>query len=233
MADGLALVGYGKMNRLIERLADDYGFTVAVRVDSASGGDPALFPTEAFARARVAIDFSAPDAVVENAVRIAKLGIPQVIGTTGWYDGLPRVREAVERHGSGLVYGANFSVGVNAFYSVVAAAASVLSKESGYDACLFEAHHRRKKDAPSGTALRILEAMRAAGRSETIDVASQRCGWIPGTHRVSFDSPDDTVELTHTARGRSGFAQGALKAARWILGRDGVWDFSDVWGEIG
>lgn len=228
----LALVGYGRMGRLIEQLAPPHGFEVVLRLDEFNNPGGVGLTEENFAAVDVAVDFSIPAVVADNAVRLSELGVPLAIGTTGWLDELDRVREAVERHGSGLVYGANFSIGVNAFYRIVESAARALAAQQDYDAFLYEAHHQFKQDAPSGTALRLLDAMRDAGYSRPIDVATQRAGQIPGTHEIGFDSEADTIRVSHIARSRLGFARGALKAARWIRGRNGVHDFSRIWDQI-
>lgn len=231
--DKLALVGYGRMGRLVEQLAPAHGFEVALRLDEFNNPGGAGLTDENFSGIDAAIDFSIPEVVADNAVRIADLGIPLAIGTTGWQDDLDRVREAVERHCSGLVYGANFSVGVNAFYRVVQAAAQALATQEDYDAFMYEAHHKHKLDAPSGTALRLLDAMRDAGYSRPVDVATQRAGQFPGVHEIGFDSEADTIRVSHTARNRSGFAHGALKAARWVMGQRGFFEFSTVWDRLG
>jgi 4-hydroxy-tetrahydrodipicolinate reductase len=228
----LALVGYGRMGRLVESLAPGYGFTVALRLTG--GDDPAASGID---RARfrgidVAVDFSVPGAVADNVERIAALGVPMVVGTTGWGEELPRVRAAVERHGVGLVYGANFSVGIQAFYRLAALAAELMSHDADYDAWAYEIHHRKKKDAPSGTLLHVKRLMEAAGFDRGIDVAANRAGAVPGTHVVGFDSEADTITLEHRARSRDGFARGALRAARWVAGRQGLYEFSDIWSEI-
>jgi 4-hydroxy-tetrahydrodipicolinate reductase len=224
----LALIGYGKMGRLVEQLAPEHGFEVALRLDGKSTPDD-------FERCRgvdVAIDFSTAAAVPETAERLAPLGVPLVVGTTGWHEVLPRVRETIERHGAGLLHGANFSVGVQVFYRLAGAAARLLADEAGYDAWLYEIHHRHKKDAPSGTALTILRTMEESGYARRIDVASNRAGAVPGTHQVGFDSEADTILLQHSARSRTGFARGALRAARWMVGRRGFYEFGEVWEEI-
>lgn len=231
--DKLALVGYGRMGRLVEQLAPTHGFNVALRLDEFNNSDGAGLTDENFSGIDVAIDFSIPEVVADNAVRMAELGTPLAIGTTGWQDGIERVREAVERHRTGLVYGANFSVGVNAFYRVVQAAARALAAQEDYDAFLYEAHHKYKLDAPSGTALRLLDAMRDAGYSRPVDVATQRAGQFPGVHEIGFDSQADTIRVSHAARDRSGFAHGALKAARWVMGQRGFFEFSTVWDRLG
>lgn len=224
----LALIGYGRMGRLVEQLAPGHGFEVALRLHGAG----VEITAESFRGVDVAIDFSTAAAVPHNVERIAPLGVPLVVGTTGWGAELPRVRAAVERHGAGLLHGANFSVGVQVFYRLAAAAARLLAEETAYDAWAYEIHHNRKKDAPSGTLLETVRAMETAGWSRPIDVASNRAGSIPGTHQIGFDSAADTITLEHRARDRSGFAHGALRAARWMIGRRGFHEFSQVWEEI-
>jgi len=227
----LALVGYGRMGRLVERLAPDYGFGVGLRLTGADAGAGGI-DARRFAGIDVAVDFSVPRAVAGNVERIAALGVPMVVGTTGWGEELPRVKAAVERHGIGLVYGANFSVGVQVFYRLAALAAGLLAHDDDYDAWAYEIHHRKKKDAPSGTLLHLKRLMEEAGFARGIDVASNRAGAVPGTHVVGFDAEADTILLEHRARSRDGFARGALRAARWIAGRTGIYEFSDVWSEL-
>jgi 4-hydroxy-tetrahydrodipicolinate reductase len=228
----LALIGYGRMGKLVEQLAPEHGFVVALRLDGTANAGGAGITAESFQGIDVAIDFSTAGAVPAVVERLAPLGVPLVVGTTGWGEALPRVRETVERHGAGLLYGANFSIGVQVFYRLAAAAAELLSGETGYDAWAYEIHHRKKKDAPSGTLLELERVMETAGWSRPIDVASNRAGAIPGTHQIGFDSEADTLILEHRARNRSGFAHGALRAARWLIGRPGVHEFSQVWEEI-
>lgn len=225
----LALVGYGKMGRLVEQLAPEHGFEVVARLSGHSGGPEIQTAVET---AEVAIDFSTAAAVAENAPRLAALGIPLVIGTTGWQGDLERVHRAVEKHGTGLVHGANFSIGVQIFYRLAAEAGRLLAAEEDYGAWLYEIHHRHKKDAPSGTLREIRRTLEEAGYVRPVDVASNRAGAVPGTHVLGFDSEADTITLQHTARSRVGFARGALRAARWVLGRRGFFEFSQVWEEI-
>lgn len=232
-ATKLALVGYGKMGRLVEQLAPELGFAVVARLTGRNNEGGAGIEPAALAGAQVAIDFSTPAAVPDNAVRLAALKIPQVIGTTGWLDALPRVEQAVREHGTGLVHGANFSVGVLVFYQIVEAAARLFAADADYDPWLYEIHHRLKKDAPSGTLKELARLLERAGYDGSVDAASSRAGAIPGTHTVGFDSAADTITLTHAARDRSGFARGALKAARFILGRTGVHAWRDVWSQTG
>jgi 4-hydroxy-tetrahydrodipicolinate reductase len=231
----LALIGYGKMGKLLEQLAPAHGFSVALRLDGRSNAGGAGITPENFQDIEVAIDFSVPGAVAANVERLAALGVPVVVGTTGWQDELPRLRASVEaaaESGAGLLYGANFSIGVQVFYRLAAAAARLLAAEAAYDAWLYEIHHRMKKDAPSGTLKEIQRVLQEAGYARPIDVASNRAGAIPGTHQIGFDSEADTILLEHRARSRAGFAHGALRAARWLLGRRGVHEFSTVWEEV-
>jgi len=228
----LALIGYGAMGRLVEQLAPQHGFEVALRHGGAKGRSGAPLDAAQLRGIEVAIDFSVAAAVAENVERLAPLGIAMVIGTTGWSDQLPRVRETVAAHGAGLVHGANFSVGVQVFYRIVAAAAQLLAADADYDPWLYEIHHRRKRDAPSGTLVELRRVMERAGYARDIDAASNRAGAIPGTHLVGFDSEADTIRLEHQARGRAGFARGALRAARWVLGRRGVFEWSEIWEDV-
>jgi 4-hydroxy-tetrahydrodipicolinate reductase len=225
------LIGYGRMGRLVEQLAPEHGFEAVLHLAGKDNPGGEGITAESFREVEVAVDFSAAAAVAGNVERLAALGVPVVVGTTGWQADLPRVREAVERHGTGLVYGANFSVGVQVFYRIVEAAARLMAWEEGYDAWAYEIHHRMKKDAPSGTLHELVRAMAAAGYVRPIDVASNRAGAVPGTHVVGFDSDADTITLEHRARSRNGFAHGALRAARWVIGRRGVHSFSDIWEE--
>ncbi len=157
--------------------------------------------------------------------------MPLVEGTTGWKEQEAKAREIVEEHNGALVFGANFSVGVNLFYRIASHAAKLMADVDQYQAFIEEEHHARKRDAPSGTALKLKDLMAQYLKTE-IPVASTRAGYIPGTHRVGFDSAADQIMLTHMARSREGFAAGALLAARWIVGRKGVYEFSDVVDEI-
>jgi 4-hydroxy-tetrahydrodipicolinate reductase len=207
------------MGKLIERLAPEYGFTVTYIVDESdvSGNAEGL---------DVAIDFSIPDAVVGNVSRFCGCGVNMVVGTTGWLDRMDDVCAAVAKHDAGLVWSPNFSIGVNVFKRLVAEAAKLLANQPEYGAWAWEIHHATKKDCPSGTLLKLVETMRAAGYERSIDAAGSRAGSHPGTHEIGFDSLADTITLRHSARNREGFARGALHAAKWILGKKGVHEFS-------
>jgi 4-hydroxy-tetrahydrodipicolinate reductase len=215
----LAIVGYGKMGRMVDALAAEAGFEVVARVDETPASLPAC---------DAAIEFSTPETAIVNIERLAALRIPMVVGTTGWFTELDRARAAVQAAGVGLVYGANFSIGVALFTRIVEEAARRFANEDVYEAWAWEIHHSAKKDAPSGTLLKLVNAMRASGYTRTIDESSSRAGKVPGTHEIGFDSAADTITLRHTARNREGFAQGALRAARWVVGRQGIYEFGET-----
>ena len=227
----LALIGDGAMGHLVSTQAraagDEIGLTLTSQDASRSVEEVA-----ALLRGHdAAIDFSVGAAVVKNVAACARAGVALVEGTTGWKDQEAEVRNIVIENDAALVYGANFSIGVNVFYRIVAHAANLLAGFDQYQPFIEEQHHSRKRDAPSGTALKLKDLMAEVIKTE-IPVASTRAGHIPGTHRVGFDSAADQIMLTHMARSREGFAAGALLAARWIIGRKGVFEFSQVIDEI-
>jgi 4-hydroxy-tetrahydrodipicolinate reductase len=224
----LAIIGYGKMGKLVEHLAPEYGFEVALKLDIENNANFEGLTPENFLDIDAAVDFSNPHACVRNAEAVAALGVNLVIGTTGWHEQIDAVRAAVERNGTGAVWSPNFSIGVNVFMRVVAEAARLLAEQPEYGAWAWEIHHSTKKDSPSGTLHKLAHGMRKAGYERTIDVASNRAGAHPGTHEIGFDSPADTITLRHSARSREGFARGALKAAKWIIGKKGFHEFSEI-----
>src|SRR5688572_13309841 len=207
------------MGRLIDQLATEQGVTVAGRVDA--GRDE-------WAPADAAIDFSTADALLANFPRYVELRVPVVIGTTGWNAHVEELRAQAAQARLGIVAAANFSIGVNIFQLVAAEAARLMREQDQYGAWIHEAHHATKRDAPSGTALLLRDALVEAGFARPIDMSSTRAGTIPGTHTIGFDSASDTIELTHTARDRRGFATGALVAAKWIQGKEGWYSMLDV-----
>jgi 4-hydroxy-tetrahydrodipicolinate reductase len=217
------------MGRLVEQLAPEYGFTVAARFSRANIGS---LSRETLNGAGVAIEFTNPAAAPGNLQQLAKLKVRTVGGSTGWYEELPRVRAAVESSQTALVYGANFSVGVNLFLEVIARAAQLFAQHPEYEAWGWEIHHSAKKDAPSGTLKKLAEEIRAAGFAGPLTLSSNRAGAHTGTHEIGFDSHADTITLRHTARSREGYARGALQAARWIAGKRGVFEFRDIVGEL-
>jgi len=228
----LAIVGYGKMGRLIEHMAPEYGFAVKLRLDIDNNANYEGMTKENFRGIDAAVEFSTPATAIENIERLARLGVNSVIGTTGWFGELDRARAAVERGGAGLVWSANFSVGVHIFSQIVAEAARLMARQPEYGAWAWEIHHAAKKDAPSGTLLALVERMKQSGYDRRIDASSSRAGSVPGTHEIGFDSAADTITIRHTARSREGFARGALRAARWVVGKKGFFDFRDIANDL-
>jgi 4-hydroxy-tetrahydrodipicolinate reductase len=215
----ILLVGHGKMGRLVEELALSRQHEIVGRIDVGN---------EEWTPADVAIDFSTADALAVNFPKYLERRLPVVIGTTGWSDRLAEYKTQAAAAGLGVVAAANFSIGANVFEMIVAEAARLMHAQPQYGAWIHEAHHAAKRDAPSGTALLLRDAMTGAGFSRGIDMSSTRAGMIPGIHTIGFDSASDTIELTHTARDRRGFATGAMTAAEWLQGRVGWFSMADV-----
>ena len=232
MTKRLAIVGYGKMGRMIERLAPEYGFAVSARFTGAHNGGGKSLTREALEGIDVALEFTRPEAAAENLLRLAEAGVAAVSGTTGWFSEMGRVQEIIGKNGSGLVWGANFSVGLNIFREVVAEAARRFAHEETYGAWGWEIHHAAKKDAPSGTLLALAEEMKRSGYVREVSLSANRAGAVPGAHEIGFDSPEDTITIRHTARSREGFARGALRAARWVIGKKGVFEFREIISEL-
>jgi len=229
------------MGREVEAVALERGHTVVARVDL---GDE--LPVDG-SSADVVIEFTQPGAVVENVRRVAAAGLDLVVGTTGWYEHLDEVTEAVERSGSGLGHAPNFSVGVHVLFRVAARLAELVGRLDEYDVHLHEAHHRHKVDHPSGTARYLADLLLSSipGKTRwaegppsgpadpgTLWVSTTRAGEIPGTHVVAAEGPDDRIEIRHEARGRGGFARGAVAAAEWIQGRSGVFTVDDMLADL-
>ena len=227
----IALIGYGAMGRLVGALAVEKGHEIALTIDIDDAARSVDELASAVRGCDVAIDFSIADAVPKNAEACGRAKVPLVVGTTGWQSQVNDVRRIVTKHDSALIYGANFSVGVQLYYRIAARAAELFRGVESYDPFIEEAHHKRKRDAPSGTAVQLQKIV-AENLDRDVPVASTRAGYIPGTHRLGFDSAADQITLTHAARSREGFAAGALMAAQWIIGRKGVYEFSEVFDEI-
>ncbi|HTM32817.1 MAG TPA: dihydrodipicolinate reductase C-terminal domain-containing protein [Vicinamibacterales bacterium] len=221
----LLVVGQGRMGTLVEGLASAHGFELAGVV---SGRASDALSGDAFGPVDVAIDFTNAEAVGRNLAVLAERGIHVVIGTTGLQEQESVLRAVASRAGIGVVAAANFSLGMNLFQLIVEEAARRLAPHGDFGAWIHEAHHDRKKDAPSGTALTLKAGMSQAGFGRGIDISSTRAGFIPGTHTVGFDGPSETIELTHTVRDRGVFARGALVAASWVVGRRGWFSMRDV-----
>ena len=229
---GLAIVGHGKMGRLIEELAPQYGFHVRARFTSANNIHGEGLTADSLRGVDVAVEFSAPTAAAAHLHKLSSLGVNTVSGTTGWHQQLPEIRNAVAQNNSAMVWGSNFSVGMNLFMQTIAQAAALFAKHPEYEAWGWEIHHSAKKDAVSGTMHSLAETIRGAGYERPLSISSNRAGAHPGTHEIGFDSPSDTITLRHTARSREGFARGALQAARWIVGKKGFFEFKEILGEL-
>jgi 4-hydroxy-tetrahydrodipicolinate reductase len=230
MTRKLAIVGMGKMGNAVAELAPARGWEVVARLgkaDTARG-----ITTEQLGGAHVAVEFSTPRTAADNASAIICAGCPVVVGTTGWYDKLGDVSALAKRSGGALVTAPNFSVGVNIFEQLVTKAAELLSHAPGFEAHIVETHHSAKKDAPSGTAATLGKAASAAW-GKPISITSIRVGAVPGTHEFVFDAPFEQIHLEHIARDRRVFAEGALVAAGWLIGKRGVFTMRDVLSSTG
>jgi 4-hydroxy-tetrahydrodipicolinate reductase len=226
----LIVVGNGRMGRLVVEHAPAYGFDVASVLDRAANDGGAGATAERCRGVDVAVDFSTAETTLATAPRLARLGVPVVIGTTGWQAHEAEVRAAVAEAGVGAVVASNFSLGANVLGALVEAAGRLLRDAESWGAFIHEAHHVAKKDAPSGTALMLREALEHGGYARPVGVSSTRAGWIPGTHTVGFDGKAETLVLEHAVRDRATFAHGALAAARWVVGKKGWYTMRDVLG---
>jgi 4-hydroxy-tetrahydrodipicolinate reductase len=230
MTHTLAIVGLGKMGRAVTELAPSRGWKVVAQLDRASTANG--ITRELICGADVAVEFTTPSAAVDNTMALLRAGCPVVVGTTGWYDRLPEVANIARDSGSALLTAANFSLGVNIFEQVVIRAAELLSRTPGFEAHIVETHHSAKKDAPSGTA-GTLAASASAAWGKQIPITSVRVGSVPGTHEFVFDAPFEQIHLEHIARDRRVFAEGALVAAGWLIGKHGVFTMKDVVSSTG
>lgn len=226
----LLIVGAGRMGTLVRNLAPEYGFTVAGVLGSADNAGGSGITPERCRGVDVAIEFSTPGAALDNIRALTACRINAVIGTTGWRVHESSVRQLVTQAGVGVVVAANFSLGANLLEIVSAHTATLLRGHQEYGGFLHEQHHAAKKDAPSGTALSIVDAIRQADPGRALAVSSSRAGHQPGTHTVGFDGPAEQLALSHFVRDRAAFAHGALVAARWLAGRTGWFGMRDVLG---
>jgi 4-hydroxy-tetrahydrodipicolinate reductase len=221
----LLVLGKGKTGSLVAEVARERGHDVRVLGATDNPGGAALVRAKLHG-IDVVIDFTTPRAVVENIAACGREGATMVVGTTGWYGELPRIRELVEKSGIGFLYASNFSVGVNVFFDVAQTAAAALAQ--GYSGAIEERHHAQKKDKPSGTAA-VLQRILKDKSGVELEITSVREGDIVGTHIITLRSAGDTITLAHEAHSRRGFAEGAVRAAEWLAGRKGFFDFKDVW----
>ncbi len=240
----IGIIGYGKMGQLIEEIALEQGHVVNAIIDPLKGTS---ISEESLKDVDVCIDFSMPKTAIENIEKLAKLGKNIVVGTTGWYDKMDSVEKIVQENNIGLIWSGNFSLGVNAFFKIIKQSSKIFNKLENYDIMVHEFHHKNKADSPSGTAKmiaqRIIENVDRKDKIVTeklvrkiedneLHVSSTRGGSIPGTHTVLFDSAEDTIELKHTARGRVGFAIGAVKAAEFLEEKKGFFSIDDLMKEF-
>ncbi|HEU4989987.1 MAG TPA: dihydrodipicolinate reductase C-terminal domain-containing protein [Gemmatimonadaceae bacterium] len=222
----LAIIGLGKMGRAVEELAAAHGFDVVARIDT-TGGDAHDVTAETLNGAEVAVEFTTPEAAPANIRVCAAARCPIVVGTTGWDARRPEVEEFVREVGGALLAAPNFSIGVAAFMMTVEAAADAMRAAPGFDVHLIETHHAQKKDAPSGTAIAIARAA-SARLGREVPITSVRTGSVPGVHELVFDAPFEQIRLVHSARDRRVFAEGALRAAAWLVRRRGIFTLRDV-----
>lgn len=226
----LLIVGHGRMGRLIEQFAPDYGFEVAGVLDVEDNAGGSGVSADRCRGVDVAVDFSVPEATLATAPKLAAHGVNLVVGTTGLQGREDELRKAVAEANVGAVVSANFSLAANLLDALVEHAGRLFARAESYGAFIHEAHHKAKKDAPSGTALMLKRALERGGLTRPIDVSSTRAGFIPGIHTVGFDGPAETLTLAHTVRDRATLAHGALEAARWVVGRRGWFTMRDVLG---
>jgi 4-hydroxy-tetrahydrodipicolinate reductase len=223
----IAIIGDGKMGEAIRQLAVEKGWQVAAFLGERENASGSGINAGTLGGADVAVEFTQPDAAVANITASLRAGVPIVVGTTGWYDSLSEVTRIAKETGTGLLWSPNFSLGVNVLIELARYAGTLIRPLEGFDAHIVETHHSRKKDAPSGTAIAIGKAA-----SDTLDrpipTTSVRTGSVPGTHELIFDGLFEQLSLTHVARDRRVFAEGALQAAGWLAGKKGVFTMRDV-----
>ena len=224
----IAIIGYGRMGKMVEQAAQARGHEIIAKFDIDNNASGAGLTKESLAGVDVAIDFSIPEAVLPNIHKLIALGVPTVVGATGWYDRLDEVQAAVVANDGALVWAANFSIGVNLFFKVIRYASALFARFDQYDPFIVEQHHKFKLDAPSGTAFVIERQMQESYGEQTPKSLSIRAGHAPGRHEVGFDSEADHLSFSHTARSRQGFAVGAVIAAEMIAERKGCYEFPEL-----
>jgi len=223
----IAIIGDGKMGQAIRQLATEKGWTIAAMIGERESANGRGITASSLGNADVAVEFTQPDAAVANLTASLRAGVPVVVGTTGWYDSLGEVTRIAAETGTGLLWSPNFSLGVNVMIELARYAGTLMKPLEGFDAHIVETHHSRKKDAPSGTAIAIGKAASDA-LDRPIPTTSVRTGSVPGTHELIFDGAFEQLTLTHLARDRRVFAEGALQAASWLIGKKGVFTMRDV-----
>ena len=224
----ILLLGIGKTGSLVRDVAMERGHTVDVVLEN-DNANAAGLTKDRLAGFDVVVDFTAPHCVLDNISACIENGKNMVVGTTGWYDQIPNIKAEVERGGTGFVFGSNFSVGVNMFFELVKTVAPALKQ--GYAGHIYERHHVTKKDAPSGTAATMQQILQNASDAE-VEITSFREGDVVGMHELTLESAADTIYLCHDAKSRRGFAEGAVRAAEWLMGKKGFYEFKDIWREV-
>lgn len=222
------VLGAGKTGRLVAEVVQEHGHRADV-LRAADNANGSALTTERLAPMDVVIDFTTPQCVLENIRACVAAGKNMVVGTTGWNAELSSVQAQVEKHDTGFVYGANFSIGVNLFFDLVRSAAPALRQH--YSGHIYERHHATKKDAPSGTAATMQKILQENSKAE-VEITSFREGDVVGMHELVFDSPADSIYLCHDAKSRRGFAEGAVRAAEWVVGMKGFFEFKDIWRQM-
>jgi 4-hydroxy-tetrahydrodipicolinate reductase len=223
----LLILGRGKTGSLVAEVARERSHNITL-LCAAENPNASALAAEKLRDVDGVIDFTTPQAVLKNIQACVGAGKDMVVGTTGWYDDLDKVRKLVEKSGSGFLYGANFSIGINLLFEAARTAAGILQHQ--YSGQIFERHHAQKKDAPSGTAATLQKIVRDASGKE-LEITSFREGDVVGMHEIVLDSPNDTIYLCHDSKSRRGFAEGAVRAAEWLAGKKGFFDFKDIWRE--
>lgn len=224
----ILLLGIGKTGSLVRDVAIERGHTVDVVLENDNANADGL-TKDRLSGIDVVVDFTAPHCVLDNIRACIGNGKRMVVGTTGWYDQIPKIKAEVEQRGSGFVFGSNFSVGVNMFFELVKTVAPALKQ--GYAGHIYERHHATKKDAPSGTAATMQNILQSASGT-AVEITSFREGDVVGMHELTLESAADTIYLCHDAKSRRGFAEGAVRAAEWLHGKKGFYDFKDIWREV-
>ena len=227
MTRKVAIIGDGKMGQAIRQLALDKGWQVSAMLGERESAEGVGVSRQSLGEPDVAVEFTQPSAAVANVLACLRASVPVVVGTTGWYDSLPEVTRVATEASTGLLWSPNFSLGVNVMIEVARYAASLMSSLEEFDAHIIETHHTRKKDAPSGTAIAIAKAASDA-LDRPIPTTSIRTGSVPGTHELVFDGAFEQLSIVHEARDRRVFAEGALRAADWLVGKRGVFTMRDV-----
>ncbi len=235
----IALIGYGKMGKAIEEIANNEGDEIVLKITSQNQDE---FTVHKLKQADVAIEFTNPHSAVENIKKCFDAGVPVVCGTTGWLKESDKIKEYCVQKQGAFLYASNFSIGVNLFFALNKYLASLMSTHKEYNVSMEEVHHTQKKDAPSGTAITLAEQLlenikgkkswvnNETNNASELEIISKRIGDVPGIHTIKYNSPNDLIEITHSAYNRKGFAAGAVQAAKFIAGKKGIFSMQDVLG---